>query len=156
MSPSRSIFFDEWQACLRSHYVHVIRNQDFVTEQTLRRVLQHAGLTEDDLLALQQEAGLEIVEAETDEAWADDPAPEPEEIAPLAEAEALPDESAPCDDDAAYAGYEAYDAGDVLAPDELAEDPVIDEIMDEAAEDEAGDFSDDDAPPDGGMQLSMF
>ncbi|MBN1679263.1 MAG: hypothetical protein JW966_03160 [Anaerolineae bacterium] len=48
----RSIFFDEWQACLRSHYEHVIRTQDTITEPTLRNVLLHSGLSEHDLSKL--------------------------------------------------------------------------------------------------------
>lgn len=51
-----SIFFDEWQACLRSHYIYVIRADDQITEPSLRRVLLQTGLNEDDLEALRDEA----------------------------------------------------------------------------------------------------
>jgi len=51
-----SIFFDEWQDCLRSHYIYVIRADDQITEPTLRRVLLQTGLNEDDLEALRDEA----------------------------------------------------------------------------------------------------
>lgn len=56
MTPKGTLFFDEWQACLRAHYVHVIRTQDTVTEPTLRHVLLTTGLTEDELDALRAEA----------------------------------------------------------------------------------------------------
>lgn len=56
MSDKRSIFFDEWQACLRAHYVYVLRTNDMVTEPTLRQVLHQTGLTDEDLAALQAQA----------------------------------------------------------------------------------------------------
>jgi len=56
MTPKGTLFFDEWQACLRAHYVHVIRAQDTVTEPTLRHVLLTTGLTEGELDALRAEA----------------------------------------------------------------------------------------------------
>ncbi|GAB4415815.1 MAG: hypothetical protein Kow00106_11280 [Anaerolineae bacterium] len=56
MSDRRSIFFDEWQACLRAHYVYVLRTHDTVTEPTLRQVLHQTGLTDEELAALQAQA----------------------------------------------------------------------------------------------------
>ncbi len=56
MSDKRSIFFDEWRACLRAHYVYVLRTNDTVTEPTLRHVLHQTGITEEELSALQAEA----------------------------------------------------------------------------------------------------
>lgn len=56
MTAKHSVFFDEWQACLRAHYVHVIRANDTVTERTLRHVLLQSGLSEADLDALWDEA----------------------------------------------------------------------------------------------------
>ncbi|MEL7675859.1 MAG: hypothetical protein AAGU78_19130, partial [Chloroflexota bacterium] len=56
MAPKGTLFFDEWQACLRAHYIYVIRTQDTVTEPTLRHVLLTTGLTEDELDALRAEA----------------------------------------------------------------------------------------------------
>ena len=55
MSDKRSIFFDEWQACLRAHYVHVLRTDDSVTEPTLRHVLHQTGIADEELAALQAE-----------------------------------------------------------------------------------------------------
>lgn len=50
------IFFDEWQACLRAHYIYVIRTGDAITEPTLRQVLLHSGLSETELEALRAQA----------------------------------------------------------------------------------------------------
>jgi hypothetical protein len=50
------IFFDDWQACLRSHYIYVIRAGDAVTEPTLRHVLVHSGVDEAELDALRAQA----------------------------------------------------------------------------------------------------
>jgi hypothetical protein len=59
MSGKRSIFFDEWRACLRAHYIYVIQDNDTVTEPTLRAVLLQSGLSEDELYALAEEARAE-------------------------------------------------------------------------------------------------
>jgi hypothetical protein len=56
MSDQHSLFFDEWKACLRAHYVYVLRAGDHVTEPTLRQVLLQTGLSEEDLQALQEDA----------------------------------------------------------------------------------------------------
>jgi hypothetical protein len=56
MSDDSNIFFDEWRACLRAHFIHVIRTGDTVTEPTLRHVLMQTGLTEADLDALTDQA----------------------------------------------------------------------------------------------------
>lgn len=49
MTDKQGIFFDEWQACLRAHFTHVVRANDTGTEVTLRGVLLQTGLTDDDL-----------------------------------------------------------------------------------------------------------
>jgi hypothetical protein len=101
MSAKRSIFFDEWQACLRSHYIHVIRTNDTVTEPTLRAVLLQSGLTEDDLRLLYDEA-LALGPADPDAGIMLDPIatlviePEADEI--YAEEPVLPDDSIPEED----------------------------------------------------------
>lgn len=93
---SRSIFFDEWQACLRSHYIHVLRADDGITEPTLRAVLLHTGLTARDLDDLRAEADrLGPLEAGPVPETAEEPAAVPDE-ALLAEGDDLGDElSAP-------------------------------------------------------------
>lgn len=65
MSNSRGIFFDEWQACLRAHYIHVLRANDTITERTLRGVLLQSGVTEAELAALHDRA-LALGPLETD------------------------------------------------------------------------------------------
>jgi hypothetical protein len=52
MAENRSIFYDEWRACLRAHYQYVVQIGDAVTEPTLRYVLMQAGLREDELTDL--------------------------------------------------------------------------------------------------------
>ncbi len=68
MSDKRSIFFDEWQDCLRAHYVHVLRTSDSVTEPTLRHVLHQTGITDEELAALQAQglAGRPLPESASD------------------------------------------------------------------------------------------
>lgn len=51
-----SIFFDDWQACLRAHYIYVIRTGDTITEPSLRAVLLQSGVSEEEIAALQEEA----------------------------------------------------------------------------------------------------
>jgi hypothetical protein len=135
----RSIFFDAWQACLRAHYVHVIRTSDAVTEPTLRAVLLQSGLSDDELHALYQEA-LALGPLDPDAAIL----PEPD--APLPEV--LPEP----------------ESDDLLAED--IPDPALDElpeIDDEALQDEEVETTDEidesPAPPDESppsQQLSMF
>lgn len=73
MSEKRSIFFDEWQACLRAHYRFVIQDNDTVTEPTLRHVLLQTGLAEDELDALAEEACADVpLDSATMGAGADD------------------------------------------------------------------------------------
>lgn len=135
MTPKGTLFFDEWQACLRAHYIHVIRTHDAVTEPTLRYVLLTTGLTEADLAALRAAA----LDAPDEQPGALDPRPAPavtpplDEIelpdadplddlpAPVAEAysDRPPDEPAPDEDDAP----EDAPAG-APAPDEAAAAPA--------------------------------
>lgn len=137
MTRSRSLFFDDWQDCLRAHYVHVVRTQDTLTQPTLRQVLLNTGLSEDDLRAL--------------EAYAlDQPPPDPA----AEDADRLPTEEA-----APYAEVE-YDENQpletVAAEDEeyLAEGDDDNGYDDTATLDDSDDW---DEPDDsGGAQLTMF
>ena len=45
----RSVFFDDWRDCLRSHFFHVVKIGDTVTEPTLRNVLMDAGIAPDEI-----------------------------------------------------------------------------------------------------------
>jgi len=107
MSDQHSIFFDEWQACLRAHYVHVLRTNDTVTEPTLRHVLHQTGITEEELAALQAEgltgrplpesasAASHAAEGQDEESVAAEPAPFDEETTLGAESDDSPDEPPP-------------------------------------------------------------
>jgi hypothetical protein len=71
MTKRHSIFFDEWQACLHAHYVHVVRTQDAVTEPTLRHVLLQTGLDEADVQALHEQAqALGLLDPGAEPEWA--------------------------------------------------------------------------------------
>jgi hypothetical protein len=59
-----SIFADEWRECLRAHYTYVIRNQDRITERTLRGVMIHeAGFTDAELKELAVRATMRVEDA---------------------------------------------------------------------------------------------
>jgi hypothetical protein len=138
----RSIFFDAWQACLRAHYIHVIRTNDAITEPTLRAVLLQSGLSQDDLHDLYQEA-LALGSLDPDAVLLPEPDAPPPDVLPEPEPEA-----------------------DELYADDLP-DPALDElpeIEDDAAEDveeveTVDEIDESPAPPDEpppSQQLSMF
>lgn len=58
--PGPSIFANEWRACLRAHYMHVIRERDTVTERTLVDVLRRVGFTEAELAELRVLATMHV------------------------------------------------------------------------------------------------
>ncbi|MFQ3566846.1 MAG: hypothetical protein SNJ59_07575 [Aggregatilineales bacterium] len=58
--PGPSVFADEWRACLRAHYMHVIRERDTVTERTLVDVLRRVGFTETELAELRVLATMHV------------------------------------------------------------------------------------------------
>jgi hypothetical protein len=125
----RSIYFNDWQACLRAHYVHVIRTHDTVTEPTLRHVLLQTGLTDAELDAIAAEArGLTALPADTPfDAGAVDP-----ETAAAAEVPADP----PADD--APADVAEQEAGAIQEAETVAEAAEAAEI-DETEPDLPGD-----------------
>ncbi|MGQ9886914.1 MAG: hypothetical protein ACUVSX_00350 [Aggregatilineales bacterium] len=47
-----SIFTDDWRACLREHYMYVVRTGDRVTLPSLTLVMHEIGFTDDDLAEL--------------------------------------------------------------------------------------------------------
>lgn len=51
-----SIFAEEWRACLREQYKHVIRTEDTITWKSLVQVMHEVGFTEDELAYLRVEA----------------------------------------------------------------------------------------------------
>lgn len=50
---AQNIFSDDWQACLRAHYIHTLRARDANNEQSLREVLLQVGFSDADLALLQ-------------------------------------------------------------------------------------------------------
>jgi hypothetical protein len=135
----RSIFFDAWQACLRAHYIHVIRTNDAVTEPTLRAVLLQSGLSEDDLHDLYQEA-LALGPLDPDAALLPEPDAPPPDLLPEPEPDA-----------------------DELFVEDLP-DPALDELPEPEEEpveevETVDEIDDSPAPPDeppSAQQLSMF
>lgn len=47
-----SIFADDWRACLREHYMEMVRKQDRVTLPSLTLVMHEVGFSDDDLAEL--------------------------------------------------------------------------------------------------------
>lgn len=57
---TEDIFADEWRACLQAHYMHVVRNNDRVTEPTLRIVMHDAGFSDAELAELRVRATMHV------------------------------------------------------------------------------------------------
>lgn len=127
---TRGPFFEDWQKCLRAHYIYVVRARDAVTEPTLREVLLHTGLTQRDLDDLFREAHALGPLFPDDEPEAE---PEPEETATPAEVGVIePDDEISAE---MYLELEVEDESEEIPP----EDPPAPE-----------------PPPDAGRQLSLF
>ena len=63
---AKSIFADEWRDCLRAHYTYVVRNNDKLTERTLRGVMFEAGFTEAELTELTVRATMRAEDMDAD------------------------------------------------------------------------------------------
>lgn len=61
-----SVFSEEWRACLREQYKHVIRENDQVTLPSLMMVMERVGFSEDDLAQLRVEATMRIEDVADD------------------------------------------------------------------------------------------
>ncbi len=61
-----SVFSDEWRACLREQYKHVIRTNDMVTRVSLTDVMVQVGFGEDELARLRLEATLRVEDVPED------------------------------------------------------------------------------------------
>ena len=61
-----SVFSEEWRACLREQYKHVIRNDDQITLPSLTRVMQRVGFGEDELSQLRVQATMRIEDVPDD------------------------------------------------------------------------------------------
>jgi hypothetical protein len=57
---SENIFADDWLECLESHYMHVIRINDKVTEPSLSIVMHSAGFSDSQLAELRVRATMHI------------------------------------------------------------------------------------------------
>ncbi len=126
MAPKRSIFFEDWRACLHAHYEYVIRAGDTITEPTLRQVLQQTGLSDDELDAIRAEilssASLEHATASGEVEQADSFLGD----LPTPSAEPLPEETfddVPTPDTAPYEDPQA-DAGELPPDDSPPRDPT--------------------------------
>lgn len=109
-----SVFADDWRACLREHYMHVVRTGDRVTLPSLTLVMHEVGFTDGDLAELRVLATMraddmpadyvppEVAQARTFAAV--EVAPEPDDLPPEPEPE-IEDEP---------------DAGDCDAPKQLS------------------------------------
>jgi len=64
--PNISIFSDEWRECLRAHFTTVIRNNDKITERTLRSVMFEAGFTDAELKELAVRATMRVEDVDAD------------------------------------------------------------------------------------------
>lgn len=67
MTEGRSVFYEDWRACLRAHYLHVIRTGDRVTEPTLRQVLLRVGFSEAEIKEMAIQARMRDTDATPDE-----------------------------------------------------------------------------------------
>lgn len=63
---SDNIFQDDWQDCLRAHYMHVIRTEDKVTLPSLTVVMGQAGFNASDLAELRVRATMHVDDSSTD------------------------------------------------------------------------------------------
>lgn len=63
MTDNRSIFYEDWRECLKSHYTHVISHNDHVTEPTLHNVLLRVGFTEEEIKEIAIRAKMRDVDA---------------------------------------------------------------------------------------------
>ncbi len=64
---NKSIFYEDWRACLRAHYIHVIRTRDTVTEPTLRNILLSVGFNEAEINEMAIQARMRDVDAAPDD-----------------------------------------------------------------------------------------
>src|SRR5438876_11487620 len=53
---TQNIFEDEWRACLRAHFFHVIKERDTGNERSLITVLLQTGFIDDEIAAMRAEA----------------------------------------------------------------------------------------------------
>ncbi len=54
----RSIFYEDWRACLRAHYIYVLRVADVDNESSLYTVLRDTGFNDEEIMTMRVEAGI--------------------------------------------------------------------------------------------------
>jgi hypothetical protein len=154
------VFADEWRACLRAHYKHVIRTGDHVTEPSLRVVMHQAGFDDSELAELRVLATMHIDDSGADFVPDMDVLEPPP--APTAEARVFAggvpvrvEETAFSPVDAEeYALVEAdVEEASLLEEETCVEDAALDEIPPEEA---ATPPEEQDDEPDEPAQLSLF
>lgn len=147
-----NIFADEWRECLRAHYKHVIRNNDHVTEPSLRVVMHQAGFDESELAELRILATMHIDDSGADfvpELDVLETTPDTAEDERVFTA-SLPPAAA---EEADLLPADVYDAqAQATIEDEL---PVEDAQLDETFPEEANAVPDED-DPDAPSQLTLF
>lgn len=126
-----SVFADEWRACLREHFMDVVRNRDRSTEKSLISVMHEVGFSESELAELRVRATMHVDDA-------------PEDFVP--DLEVLEVEEATI-----HAVAQPDEASDVQE-EERVEAEVVEESL-EAEEVEADDIPEEE---DGPQQLSLF
>ncbi len=57
---SENVFLDDWRECLRAHYMHVVRNNDFVTLPSLTVVMKNSGFGDSELAELRVRATMHV------------------------------------------------------------------------------------------------
>ncbi|HEX2907975.1 MAG TPA: hypothetical protein VHO69_13990 [Phototrophicaceae bacterium] len=162
---SQNIFADEWRACLQAHYQHVVRNQDQVTEPSLRLVMLDAGFTESELAELRVRATMHVDDVGPD--FVPDMNVLQPSTAPEAESQKTEPPAAEPPPTTFYSFPQPIET-DYLLPDEaaavaqaelLGEDELLtaEELPEEAAPDAPLlSESPDEPEPDAPQQLSMF
>ncbi len=63
MAKHQSVFYEDWRACLRAHYMHVISVGDKATEPTLKNVLLRVGFSEEEIAEMAVIARMRDVDA---------------------------------------------------------------------------------------------
>lgn len=123
-------FYEEWRACLKSHYAFVIETQDVVTEPSLRGVLLETGFTDDEITRMRDEVQRGMI-LEPDAITAVQPEPEAEPALPPVSAQEAPAASGVIEPSVVEETVSApvdglpVDADEALAVDEPASTPPL-------------------------------
>ena len=149
---AENIFADEWHQCLEAHYMHVVRNNDRVTQPSLTLVMHQAGFSDSELAELRVRATMHIDEV------SEDFVPDLQALNPVSESvpvAAPTDVPSTSEEVVVIAVPENSEAAVEAAPDDMpAEDELDERELDEEPLDEIPEQPEDD--PDAPQQLSLF